>query len=86
MKSRNLYWLAFIVLLAGTLTVIGCSEDEMPTSPETSDPNIFCNEGLCFSNDALKNQCIDTFNTCIANTGELNDDECVASALLICRT
>jgi hypothetical protein len=58
----------------------------MPTSgSDVSDPNIFCDENLCAANAELKNQCINTFNTCIAANADVNDDECVASALLICR-
>ena len=73
-----------ILLLAGTLGLGGCGDDDTPTEPE-NDPNVFCNESLCAANADLKQTCVNTFNTCIAENPDVNDDECVASALLICR-
>ena len=67
----------------GALSILSsCSKDE--EEQQHSDPNAFCNEGLCATSDAKKQQCINAFNTCIANNPDVNDDECVATALLIC--
>jgi hypothetical protein len=78
--------LLIIALLACSLTIIGCSDDEeSPTESSGSDPNIFCDENLCATNDVRKQECIDVFNTCMANNVDANDDECVAAALLTCK-
>ncbi len=82
MKLWKFVWIA---LMAGILVVFACSEEETPTDPGGgADPNVFCNEGLCVGSAALKQQCVDAFNTCIANNPNINEDECVATALLIC--
>jgi len=62
---------------------ISCNKDDDDDQP-ASDPNVFCNEGICITNEAKKQECIDAFNTCMANNPDANDDECVATALLIC--
>ena len=65
----------------GALSIISsCSKDDN----DKSDPNVICNEGLCAANAAKKEQCIDVFNACYANNPDVNDDECVAAALIIC--
>ena len=65
-----------------TVTFIMCNKDDDEAT--TSDPNVFCNESFCATNDVKKQQCIEAFNTCMANNPDANDDECVATALLIC--
>lgn len=64
------------------VTFIMCNKDDDDNAQ--SDPNVFCNESLCATNEVKKQQCIDAFNTCMANEPDANDDECVATALLIC--
>ncbi len=49
-----------------------------------SDPNEFCDQNLCATSDALKQQCIDAYNTCMAGSPESKNDECVGVALIIC--
>ena len=78
----------FIMILSlaaftfGALSILSsCSKDD---ENQKSDPNAVCNEGLCATSDAKKQQCIEVFNTCYANNPDVNDDECVAAALLIC--
>ena len=74
--------LSLAAFTTGALSILSsCSKDD---EQEHSDPNVFCNEGLCAANAAKKQQCIDAFNTCIANNPDVNDDECVATALIIC--
>lgn len=68
--------LAFLVIL---IVFTACKKEE-----EGKDPNVFCNESKCATNQALKEQCIDAFNTCMATEPDANDDECAATALLIC--
>jgi len=78
-------WKFFLIaLLAGFLFILACSEDETTAPGDANDPNVFCDEGLCTSQPALKQQCIDTYNACIAANPDGNVDECVASALLRC--
>jgi len=77
-------WKFFLMaLVAGFMFILACSEDE-PTSSGGGDPNAFCSTGLCTSNNTLKQQCIDSYNTCVANNPNVNHDECQAAALLIC--
>ncbi len=71
-----------MAVLVSTLGVIGCGDG----SGGHSDPNVFCNEGLCLQSETLKAQCVNVFNACIAENPDVNDDECVAAALLICES
>jgi hypothetical protein len=71
-----------LILSIGLMTgAYSCSEDETPAL----DPNVFCDENLCSTDSDLKKQCVDAFNDCIANNPDANDDECAATALIICR-
>jgi len=63
-----------------SLTFIMCNKDD----DDTPDPNAFCDDGICANDQAKKQECIDAFNTCIENNPDANDDECVATAILIC--
>lgn len=81
MKKKSIYAIVVIFLLGIAITFSSCKKDEEESH---SDPNVFCNEAFCATSDAKKQQCIDAFNTCIANNPDANDDECVATALLIC--
>ncbi len=67
------------LILGGMTTFFSCSEDD------ELDPNVFCDENLCSTDSALKQQCINAFNTCMATEPDANDDECAATALLICK-
>ena len=80
MKLNPIHLLIVLFMVAITFTC--CKKDEEEAAG--LDPNVFCNEGICATNDAKKNQCIDAFNTCLATEPDANDDECAATALLIC--
>ena len=67
------------LLLGGMTAMYSCNDDD------ELDPNVFCDENLCSTNSALKQQCIEAFNTCLATEPDANDDECAATALLICK-
>ena len=76
--------MAFL-FLGGMTAFQSCSDDDDGGDDgSASDPNVFCNESLCANNADLKQQCVNAFNSCIANNPDANDDECVATALLIC--
>jgi hypothetical protein len=80
-------WKFFLIaLMTGLLVVFACSEEETPTDQGGGgpDPNVFCNEAGCILSETLKNQCIEAFNTCIANE-PANEEECIALAILICQ-
>lgn len=68
-----------LCLMALAVTFSSCKKDD-----EELDPNVFCNESKCAADNTLKNKCIDAFNTCMATEPDANDDECAATALLIC--
>ena len=71
--------------LVGSLTSwFACSDDD--ENPDSDlDPNVFCDENLCADDADLKAECVDAFYDCLENEPDLNDDECAATALLICR-
>ena len=73
--------MAFL-FLGGMTAFQSCSDDD---DRSASDPNVFCNESLCATDADLKQQCVNAFNSCIANNPDVNDDECAATALLICK-
>ena len=76
--AKTILLLLAIGVMTGTYS---CSDDATPAL----DPNIFCDENLCSTNSDLKKQCVDAFNECMQNNPDLNDDECAATALLICK-
>ena len=60
-----------------------CDPGEICVEPRcVSDPDIFCNEGLCLTDSALRAQCVETFLLCLAENPR--EEECVVAALLIC--
>jgi hypothetical protein len=61
-------------------SLLSCGDDD-----EGMDPNVFCDENLCSTDNDKKEKCIDAFNACMATNPDVNDDECVATALLICK-
>lgn len=69
--------MALTVLLVGTLSIVGCGEDE-PTSP---DPEA-CNADLCATNEALRNECLEEYNRCIASGNAA--EECAVFARTTC--
>ena len=74
----------FVILCVGSMTfLLSCGDDDDPVTG--MDPNVFCDENLCSSDNDLKEQCIDAFNACMATNVDANDDECAATALLICK-
>jgi hypothetical protein len=81
MKTK--FKLLILALCVGALTALGsCDKDD--DGGGLSDPNEFCDGGLCSSSDAKKQQCIDSYNTCMAGSPDSKDDECAGLALLIC--
>lgn len=80
MNKKSIYSIVVFFLLAIAVVFTACKKDE----DDDLDPNVFCNESKCATNAALKEQCIDAFNTCMATEPDANDDECAATALLIC--
>ncbi len=82
---KNLTKALFLVLSIGLMVgFYSCSDDD-DDNGGGSDPNVFCDENLCATDSALKQQCINAFYECIENNPDANDDECVATALLICK-
>ena len=69
----------FALCVGALASLASCDKDD-----GGSDPNVFCDEDLCANSDALKEQCIDAYNACMANEPDANDDECAALALIIC--
>jgi hypothetical protein len=60
-----------------------CDPGEICVEPRcVSDPDIFCDEGLCATNPAVKDDCVQTFLLCLAENPR--EEECVVAALLIC--
>jgi hypothetical protein len=61
-----------------------CDPGEICVEPRcVSDPDIFCDEGLCAMDSTLRAQCVDKFFLCLAEN-LLSEEECVAASLLIC--
>ena len=77
MKLNPIKLILAICVIAVTFTM--CGEDD-----DSPDPNVFCDEGICASDNKAKNDCIDAFEECMENNPDANDDECVATALLMC--
>ena len=81
MNKKSIYSIVVFFLLAIAVVFSACNKDD---DDPGQDPNVFCNESKCAANDDLKEKCIDAFNTCMATEPDANDDECAATALLIC--
>ena len=78
--------LMIFLFLGGMTAFQSCSDDDDgDDGGDSLDPNVFCDENLCSTDSALKQQCINAFNSCLANEPDANDDECAATALLICK-
>jgi len=81
----NVSKLFCMVLLAGSLAVIGCGSDDGGSSSNgNGDPNAgeACSGPKCEANDALRETCESEFDQC-ANTG-VNVDECLVVAQAAC--
>jgi hypothetical protein len=79
---KKLAKVLMVLLCVGSMTfLLSCGDDD----EGGMDPNVFCDENLCSTDNDLKEECIDAFNTCMENNVDANDDECAATALLICR-
>lgn len=77
---KKLAKILMLVICVGFMTTfLSCSDDD------ELDPNVFCDENLCSTDAALKKKCVEAFNTCMATEPDANDDECAATALLICK-
>ena len=80
LKSRKMKKLAktlLVLMTVGLMTM--CSDDPGPSS---SKPEDFCTGGLC-DNPAVRQQCIDAYNTC-KSVDQGNDEECKVIALGVC--
>ncbi len=73
----------FALCIGAFACLISCGKDD-DDGGGTSDPNAFCDDGLCSTNEVLKQQCIDAYNTCMAGSPDSKDDECAGVALIIC--
>jgi hypothetical protein len=71
--------LMVLLCVVSMTSLLSCGDDD-----DGLDPNVFCDENLCSTDNDLKEQCVDAFNTCMATEPDANDDECAAIALLIC--
>ena len=86
MKLSRLF---VIALLAGTLGVFGCSDDETNGGGSGGSggtgggdgADIGCDEGDCLTDTALQEQCEQLVTACIAR--DLNEAECIAAGLLV---
>ena len=71
-----------IVLLAGTIFILGCKSDGDGDSGGV-DVAETCDFELCVENDILRATCEDELEDCLA-TGKFDEDECVAFANETC--
>jgi hypothetical protein len=69
--------LILVCVFVGTLGVLGCGDDA------SDQANELCNRGLCNTNAALKEQCLDVVNACL-NEPQVNQDECAITASQVC--
>ena len=76
--------LIFSLCIGAFACLMSCEKDDDDGGSGGSDPNEFCDQNLCATSDALKQQCIDAYNTCMAGSPESKNDECVGVALIIC--
>ena len=72
--------LMVLLCVVSMTALLSCGDDD----DDGLDPNVFCDENLCSTDNDLKEQCVDAFNTCMTTNVDANDDECAALALLIC--
>jgi hypothetical protein len=56
---------------------------EPPVDPPPPNPAEVCNEGLCVENEAARDACEAAVALCLANTAEVNWEECVFGARLL---
>ena len=83
MKSFRIT-LVLVAIIAFSL--VACSDDDSPTdsgTPDETSIGTVCNEGICATNAAAKQQCEDFLSNCLAVEDE---DECLGGAWLICET
>ena len=88
--------LFLITLFAGTMSVLGCGDDETSGTGGTGatggdggtggtiDPSIECDRDLCATNDTLRDECEAFLENCLATEPEVNHDECLITALAMC--
>ena len=61
--------------------------DPVPPPTETTDYSLdnVCRAEFCAVDATLAQKCQDFVNSCLAQAGDLSDDECIATGLVICR-
>jgi len=85
----NSFRLTLVLVFSIAATMIACSDDEAPTEPgdsppEGTNPSNVCEQGLCVSNAALKQECEAFLDNCLQIDDGSQHDECVAGAWVIC--
>jgi hypothetical protein len=72
-------------ILAGNLIFCekGQPPPDPPVDPPPPNPVEVCDEGLCATDADRRALCEDALALCLANTAEVNWEECVAGALLL---
>ncbi len=76
--AKTLLFVLSIGLMTGAYS---CSDDATPAL----DPNVFCDENLCAIDEDLQQKCQDFLLGCLATQSGVNYDECLITALSICR-
>ena len=52
---------------------------------EDYQPMLFCDRNLCATNEDRAQDCIDYITECLTNTSTADDDECVITAISMCK-
>jgi hypothetical protein len=78
----NVSKLFCMVLLAGSLAVIGCGSDDGGSNNNGNGGGDACSGPRCANNDAVRVACEAEFNDCVDRG--VNVEECVAGAELAC--
>jgi len=88
MKS---FRLALAVLFIVAFALIACEEDATEpvdsggVPPDDTNVGNVCSQDVCAKNQALKQECEEFLNACLANNPSEQDDECVGAAWVKCQ-
>lgn len=81
MKMKVSTLALMLALSGGAMALVACTEES--TAPPPADSGNACSGDLCATSDALRNECEEFLNTCIAAAP--NDQDCVGAAILMCQ-